>query len=371
MRQLGQKGDEVVVQLTEIFCAEVAAADPLGADPILATLPEVNEQVDLHRLGGMLGELAEVAERTELVTLPDRLAAMRDLGMPLGSFKRHGVEPLDAVPAVEPLLQRLGAQTGMVPRDTVFHYGAWNPPGPRQRMYTGAFEEDVLIESVRAGAISLEKSALGLAELEALVPEDPRYAEVLTRAGEDFAVLPAQVGRVAELVPPAEFFTARLRPYMEDVLVGGHSFYGPAAAHVPLYLVDHLLWSSDRVDPEHAALHLEFLDYGLPEWGQLYRKRQGGESVVTQVVRAIQAAGPDASPQLLAAGHAAAEFLRALVVFRGRHLRLVRDAYTVDSPYTTGSAGAAPEVVKLVLDLTRDCERQFAGPLSSGDGPRP
>ncbi|MGC0314069.1 monodechloroaminopyrrolnitrin synthase PrnB family protein [Kitasatospora acidiphila] len=361
----------MTVQLSEELCAAVAAADPLGADRVLATLPEVNERGDLRRLAAILAELGEAAARAGLFTLKDRLAAMRDLGMLLGSFKRYGTEPLAAVPAAEPLLLRLGDETDMVPRDTVLHYGAWNPSGGRQRMYTGAFEEGVLIESVRVSAMGLERSALELAVLDSLDPADPQYAETLARATESFMVLPDQIGRVAELVPPAEFFIARLRPYMEDVAVGGQTFYGPAAAHVPLYLIDHLLWSSDRVDPEHAALHQGLLDYGLPEWGRLYRKRQGCESVVSQVVRALLAAGPQASPQLLASGHAVAELLRLLVVFRGRHLRLVRDAYTVESPYTTGSAGAAPEVVKLVLDLTRDCERQFAGPVGSADDPTP
>ncbi|MCC9308821.1 DUF1864 family protein [Kitasatospora sp. RB6PN24] len=361
----------MTVQLSEDFCAAVATADPLGADPVLATLPEVNEQGDLRRLAAILADLGEAAARTEPVTPVDRLAAMRDLGMTLGSFKRHGVEPLAAVPAVEPLLLRLGQTTDMVPRDTVFHYGAWNPRGARQRMYTGDFEEDVLIESVRLGAMGLERSALALAELDCLEPADPQYADSLARAVEGLTVLPDQIGRVAELVPPAQFFMVRLRPYMEDVVVGGRSFYGPAAAHVPLYLVDHLLWSSDRVDPEHAALQQGLLDYGLPEWGRIYRKRQGCESAVSQVVRALLTAGQEASPQVLAAGHAVAELLRSLVVFRGRHLRLVREAYTIESPYTTGSAGAAPEVVKMVLDLTRECERQFVGPVGSAADPTP
>ncbi|MFE9423965.1 monodechloroaminopyrrolnitrin synthase PrnB family protein [Kitasatospora sp. NPDC006697] len=359
------------MQLTDSFCAEVAAADPLGADGLLATLPEVNERADLGRLGDILAQLTETAGRVGLESTSDRLAAVRDIGMTLGSFKRYGVEPLTVVPGAEQLLLRLGAQTAMVPRDTVLHYGAWNPRGPRQRMYTGAAEEDVLIHSVRAGAMAIERSALGLAELAHLDPAGAEYLAVLQRAAEDFAVLPAQIGLVAEKVPPAEFFMLRLRPYMEDVLVNGRSYYGPAAAHVPLYLIDHLLWSSDRVDPEHVALHQELMDYGLPEWIRLYRKRQGSESVVTQVVRALLAARREASAELLAAGRAVGELLRALVVFRGRHLRLVRDSYTVDSPYTAGSAGAAPEVVKLVLDLTRACERQLAGSLSSADGPRP
>ncbi|GAA1984916.1 monodechloroaminopyrrolnitrin synthase PrnB family protein [Kitasatospora viridis] len=349
------------LRLTDGFCAEVAAADPLRADRLLAELPALNARADPRPLGELLAALAGAADRAPLESAAERLAAMRDMGMTLGSLKRHGVEPLSAVPAAGPVLRRLGARAEMVPRDTVLHYGAWNPRGDRQRMYLGAPEEDVLIQSVRLGAVAVERAALGLAELDGADPGTPEYFRVLRQAVRDFEVLPEQIGVVAGKVAPAGFFMARLRPYFEDVRVGDRSYYGPAAAHVPLHLVDQLLWSSDRVDPAYAELTREMLDYGLPEWSRLHHEREGAESVVTRVVRALLAAGQEASPQLLLTGRTVAELLRSMVVFRGRHLRLVREAYTVDSPYTTGSAGGAPELVKRVLELTRACERQLVG----------
>ncbi|WP_035845076.1 monodechloroaminopyrrolnitrin synthase PrnB family protein [Kitasatospora azatica] len=360
------------MRLSETFCRQVADADPLGADRQLARLPELNRRADLPGLVGLFAQLLDAVPRAPLAGTIDRLAALRDLGMPLGSLRRHGVEPLTALPSAEPVLLRLGESVGMVPRDTVLHYGAWNPPGPRQRMYTGAAEENVLIHSVRVGAPAVERAALALARLAELDPARPEYAEALVVAAEQFAPLPEVIGAVAERVDPAAFFTARLRPYMEQVRVGGHLYYGPAAAHLPLHLIDQLLWSSDRTDPEHLALQNDLLDYGLPDWALLYHKRAGGESAVTAVVRALHAAGPEASPTLLRSAHGVAELLRALVVFRGRHLRLVREAYTEDTPFQAGSAGAAPEVVRLLLDLTRACERWLAVPVNAAGGaPRP
>ena len=49
-----------------------------------------------------------------------------------------------------------------------------------------------------------------------------------------------------------EFFARELRPYFEDVHVAGRLYMGPAAAHIPLFLVDVLLWASDRGGAQFA-----------------------------------------------------------------------------------------------------------------------
>ncbi|MFE0465351.1 monodechloroaminopyrrolnitrin synthase PrnB family protein [Kitasatospora sp. NPDC058965] len=358
------------MRLGETFCRQVADADPLGADRVLAPLVALNERADRRGLVAVLAELVAAAEHAPLTGTADRLAALRDLGMPADSLRRHGVEPLAALPAAEPVLRRLGGSVGMVPRDTVLHYGAWNPSGARQRMYTGAAEENVLIHSVRVGAPAVERAVLALAPLPGLDPAAPEYAAALTGARTQLAPLIEAIGAVAAQVPPAAFFTARLRPYMQEIRVGGRAYCGPAAAHLPLHLVDQLLWAGDRTDPVHQQLRAELLEYGLPEWRRLHRAREGRESVVSALVRALRAAGEQVPAALLRSAGAAAELLRTLVVFRGRHLRLVREGYAGDGPFRAGSAGAAPAVVRHLLDLTRERERRLVGPLSAAGGPR-
>jgi hypothetical protein len=63
-----------------------------------------------------------------------------------------------------------------------------------------------------------------------------------------------------------EFFALTLRPYYEDISVGGRYYGGPAAAHVPLYLTDLALWASDHADEHDRRFMLEWARFGLPRW---------------------------------------------------------------------------------------------------------
>ncbi|SHH08554.1 monodechloroaminopyrrolnitrin synthase PrnB family protein [Streptoalloteichus hindustanus] len=342
------------LRLTGRFCRAVADHDPLGADALLAALPEMNARVDVPELTRALRALISVYHERPPRDTVGRLAAMRDLGMLLGSLKRHGVEPLAAVPEAEGPLLALGAATDMVPRDTVLHYGAWNPRGPRQRMFVGAAEESVLIDAVRRTAPAVEDAALTLVSLAGTEVRDPRFARSCRHAVARLAVLPAVMRVVGQVVDPARFFLARLRPYMEDVEIAGRHYYGPAAAHVPLHLLDRVVWSGDRGDPAHSALQDDLIDYGLPSWRRVFAGSKGRETLVTRVIRAVGPAGaPD--PELRPAVEALTDLLRTLVVFRGRHSPLVKAAYTRNENYFAGSAGASPDVVRHILALTRQC----------------
>ncbi|MGK5628539.1 monodechloroaminopyrrolnitrin synthase PrnB family protein [Streptomyces sp. URMC 123] len=315
----------------------------------------MNARGDARELARVLHGL--IALRPE-VTVPDtagRVAAVRDLGMFLASLKRHGVEPLSAVPAAEPVLLALGRAVDMVPRDTVLHYGAWNPRGPRQRVFLGAAQESVLIDAVRTTAPLLDAVARDLERLVALRPGTPDFADCCEAAADRLRPLPETMARVAHTVDPAGFFLARLRPFIEEITVAGRRYYGPAAAHVPLHLVDHILWAPDHGDEVQRAFQEELLEYGLPAWRDLHRRIAGRESVVTRLVRELRRHGGRPPEELARAADGVCRILRVLIVFRGRHSRVVKNAYARDPTYSTGSAGASPAVVDHVLTLTRAC----------------
>lgn len=217
----------------------------------------------------------------------------------------------------------LGRRADMVPRDTVYHYGPWNPPGIRQRMYTGDPEEDVLIHSVRMAAPSL---ATCLDRLVAASQELTDSRDLANFAGQAASHLEALVDSIdfvrAALTPL--FFARTLRPNFEDIRIEGHRYLGPAAANLPLYLVDHLLWSSDRHHPEHYAFQQEAADHSPADWRELFRVQDGAPSLVTRISHALEAQREDASPEATAGAEAICRLLRILVTFRGRHRATAR-----------------------------------------------
>ncbi|WP_159080866.1 monodechloroaminopyrrolnitrin synthase PrnB family protein, partial [Nocardia suismassiliense] len=172
------------IRLDEASCLHVAHRDPLSADAVLARLPELNAAADVPQLVTSFRELLWRAREIELTDVADRLAAMRDVGMLLSSLQRHGVEPLEAAPEGTDALLAWGLSVDMVPRDTVLHYGVWNPRGKRQRMFLGDREENVIIDAVRVGTVLIDEIAPTIAGLAELHPRDAAFGEICHTAAD-------------------------------------------------------------------------------------------------------------------------------------------------------------------------------------------
>ncbi|GAA4781111.1 monodechloroaminopyrrolnitrin synthase PrnB family protein [Streptomyces sanyensis] len=349
--------------------AEIRAADPLGADPLLAALPAMNAVADVRALSVALRALLPSTEEAAAFGVTDALAAMRDLGVLLGSLKRHGVQPLDAVPEALPVLRRLARRTDMVPRDTVHHYTAWNPTGRRQRMYTGDPMEGRLQDAVRMVFPRLVACLDACAELARLEPYDSGFATVLDRIGALAGAMVDSIDLTVARVSPV-FFARELRAYFEEIDVGGEEYLGPAAAQVPLWLVDLTLWQCDRGDADYDAFLDASVRYSLPSWRAHRDAHRGGISAVSKLSAAFSWEGPAAVPAVLAASaEALARVLKVLKTFRARHLTLARKAYAEEvRRYEEGSGGAPVALLRTVLDLTRDNETLVRRPLG---GPTP
>jgi len=335
----------------------VRAIDPLGADGVCARLPEMNLAADVPTLVGALRGLLPDAETLAGFDMEECLAAMRDLGMFLGSIKRHREEPLRLVPEARPVLLELGVRTDLVPRDTVHHYCTWNPVGERQRMYTGDEQENHLQNSVRMVfphlRVALELCDL-LRDLEFADPKFPILVDALNR---ELRPMVASIDLVVGHVSP-RFFARTLRPYFEDVEVGGRSYLGPAAAQVPLWLVDEAVWASDRGERNYLEFLADSVRYSLPRWRELHDGWVGTPSLVTRLVEAY---GDDPSavervaPALRASAQSMVAMMRAIIVFRGRHLGIARQAYEEDLRlYPVGSGGASVDLLREIIDLTRE-----------------
>ncbi|MFJ8229122.1 monodechloroaminopyrrolnitrin synthase PrnB family protein [Streptomyces sp. NPDC094448] len=350
---------------------EIRAADPLGADPSLARLPAMNAAADVPALAAALRALLPQPGDVARYDVPHALAAMRDLGMFLGSLKRHGTEPVAAVPYVLPVLERLGRITDMVPRDTVHHYTTWNPPGERLRTYTGLTAEARLQDAVRMVIPGLVAALEHCAELAGLEPYDPGFATALDRIADSLGPMVESIDFTIAHVPPVVFATD-IRPYFEEIGVDGVDYLGPAAAQVPLWLVDLTLWQCDRSDRSYEQFLAESVRYTLPGWRTHYTAHRGGTSAVSKFSAAVswetEAGRPPA--HLVRSGYSLVRVLRILKAFRARHITVARKAYAEEVRlYDKGSGGAPLELLRAVLDLTRDNEtfvRRAVEPARAG-----
>ncbi|MGW4132323.1 monodechloroaminopyrrolnitrin synthase PrnB family protein [Amycolatopsis japonica] len=329
----------------------VAALDPLHADAVCARLPAMNERADLSAVCSSLRTIIPTTEQIAAFDPLECLAAMRDIGILLGSVKRHGAEPVLAVPELEPALLELGARTDLVPRDTVHHYTCWNPRGIRQRMYTGDPQETHLIDSVRNAMPRLGAAVTICARLMRLDPADPAFAESMNVVADHLQAMVTSISDVVAQVSPV-YFARGLRPYFEAITVAGTEYLGPAAANMPLALVDVALWASDHGHESYDCFHRESISYSLPPWRRLYADWQHGPSLAKVISAAI--ADDDQGPPR-AAAEALCRALRVLIVFRGKHVTIARRAYEEEvGLYREGSGGGTVELLARILRLTRD-----------------
>ncbi|PKW17974.1 monodechloroaminopyrrolnitrin synthase PrnB family protein [Saccharopolyspora spinosa] len=337
--------------------------DPLDFDIRLPSLWEANAAGDVRALLAILNDILPSLETTKAMSLPESVATIRDLGIVMGSVKRHGVEPVVAIPELEAPLRAIGERTGMIPRDTIHHYIRWNPTGRRERMYTGEPMEKLLMASVR---ISLPRLSAAVDVCTALHTAEAGDLDFALAANELAALVGAMEDSIdtviADVTP--EFFARTIRPYFEDIRIGEDTFLGPAAAHVPLALVDLLLWASDHSDSEYLKFVHESAIYGLEHWRPLYQEWGNAPSLAARVIGALER-GPKGEVPL--AMHASVEALcrtlRSLMVFRGKHLTVARKAYADEVRlYELGSGGGSIGLLTNITSLVKGMWHMLRGP---------
>jgi monodechloroaminopyrrolnitrin synthase len=330
----------------------ISAADPLGADQACLRLPEMNAAADLPALVLALGELLPSHDALALYDVYECLAAMRDIGFFIGSIKRHGREPIEVAPGLEPVLLELGRRTDMIPRDTAHHCTEWNPLGPRERSYTGDPQERCLMDSGRRFLPHL-RLALGLCGgLRCLDPGQASFAASLDAVAEELDHFGEAMTDVTTGMTP-EFFARTLRPYYESIVVGGTAYTGPAGSGLPLYLVDLAVWASDHRDDVFDEFVRDAAILTVPPWRALVTASAEQASLMTVVTSRLRSVEPEAVPETLRrAAHALIRVLRALLVFRGRHMGMARKAYDEEIRlYPAGSGGGSIDLLRAIVDL--------------------
>ncbi|MFG2294470.1 monodechloroaminopyrrolnitrin synthase PrnB family protein [Streptomyces sp. NPDC048603] len=344
----------------------VRGLDPLRLDEDLRALAKMNEAGDVAALTRVLGEALPCEDRVSAFTVPECLAAMRDLGMYLGSLKRHGVCAFEVVPGATRSFQLLGLRTRMIPRDTVYHYTCWNPVGDRERLYSGQQMERSLIDAVRRCVPHLGRAVAVGCSLQDEDPGSPAHAEMLARLAAHVTAADRAMGEVMATVTP-EFFALELRPFFEDVDIAGRTYMGPAAAHIPLFLIDLLLWASDRGSPEYLDFCREVALHTLPDWQKRYVDWVRMPSLTSRIAKALcdpcTASGSEA---VQAGARGLRQALRSLTAFRGKHLVMARRAYHEEVRlYELGSGGGSVGLLEEILTLTRENGAVIGSALTS------
>ena len=326
--------------------------DPLGMDALIPELWLLNASKDIN---GLISISREVLSRRSIRTFSARecLAVMRDLGLLLGSIKRCGVEPVDVVENLEGVLLEIGRRTDMIPRDTVHHQARWNPTGRRERLYTGDPQERMLILSVRLALPQVNRAVRLCESLRVLDPVDIEFAAAAAELVHLLGSMNDAIENVISTVPPS-YFASCFRPYVEDVRVGGQRYLGPAAAHLPLGLVDLALWAGDRAKGEYRNFIMEGRPYARPEFRGRYDAWSSGPSILTTLEESLSRADMERDNYALhASTDAIRNALKVLRAFRGKHLMIARKAYRSDtSDYAQGSGGGTVQLLEDIVAQT-------------------
>ena len=339
---------------------QVPDLDPLGADRHFTQLPAWNETEDVVSIYRALGDLLPTGYRIATMTIPEAIASIRDLGMMASSLKRHGVDPTQVVPHLEERLLQLGDKVDMVPRDTVYHYGVWNPGGRRERRFTGELAEGVLIEAARVAAPAIDATLRELCEIIKLPFDSDEFARKCREAAKRLGMILCSIGKAKKEIPPA-FFAQTLRPYFAELTLGGQVYAGASAAPLSVCIVDHLLWSSDCRDKVFRQFQFQQIRYNLPHWRRMYANLLGQPSLVTRLVKGFENGELD-NPDAL---EAAIELLQVLIIFRGRHRFVAMRAYDENiRKFEVGSGGYGTKTLEHILALTRGASKTLRTLLS-------
>lgn len=336
-------------------CLYVSSLDPLGIDNAMKELPLLNKNRDTEGLIALLYKYLPTPDLLEYLNLPETLATMRDIGLFLGSLKRHGVEPIDAIPELEYVLEVLSEKTSLPPRDTLFHYTIWNPSGHRLRSYTGTPDELALIESVQIAMRPLMESIHHLTQLHEVSPDTPLYEEICNAASEAFTGVISGIVSAKRNVSPS-VFANELRFYYDPIIWNKKQYFGPGAVEMPMFVFDHLLWSSETTDSIYKKFKTTYLQFNQPAVRDIYRQFDGKPSLVNKMLIALGEVNTLDTPsamQIRKSGKTLLGLCNMMKSFRMPHKKLAEDAYKQqgEGHKQQGSGGYSTDILTHIITL--------------------
>lgn len=333
----------------------MASLDPLSADEVMRQLPEWNRQRDTIALVLALVDLLPSMRTAESFDFSQANAAMRDIGMFLGSLKRHAVEPVNVIPELEEKLNLLADKTHLPPRDTLIHYTIWNPDGERIRSYTGTADEAHLIQSVKVAMHPLFTAIYQLKDLYDTPLSSPDFSFLSERIAENFEAMVTGIVHAKRNVSP-QYFAQELRFYFDPITLNDREYLGPGAVEMPVFVFDHILWGCDCPDSVYTTFKNSYVPYVQAAMRDVYNTFTGCPSLIRKVCAELLAAR-----RYDARIHASAKSLlkihQLMKSFRMPHKKLAEAAYDHGNPgehRTQGSGGYAPDILDHLIRLTAE-----------------
>lgn len=337
----------------------ISSLDPLSADIFVSHLPEMNASGDVSGIIHTTDTLISRLKAMSNLSPENALASVRDLGIFAGSIKKHGIEPVDVIPELDSIFVQLGQMTGMLPRDTLFHYTLWNPDGDRQRRYTHFVDEAHLITCIKLALPRLERAIYDLTILyqipidaEEFVPQCQICEESLGGIVEAIAYTIRHVSR--------RVFAQELRPFFDAIAVQGKSYLGPGALDMPLFVFDHILWSAECREDFYLELKQSLLPYTLPIFRELYAQFEQHPSLLKIICQDLKRIPVTQHPQAIEGAKALSKLFDVLLKFRKPHMKVAKDAYHKCCPARDmGSGGYDLTLLIRMSELTVAAQQQL------------
>lgn len=337
-------------------CELIAGLDPLSASASLKAIAECNSNGNVNELIALFRKLLPRLAAINEADFNHRMAMMRDLGLFLGSLKRHGLEPVAAVPGAEAALLRIANGTEMPPRDTLLHYSVWNPRGAAMRLYTGSDREAEIVRSLQNSIPPLEMALYALEKIYAMDITDAQFSLLCEEVSKHLDALIRAIVAVYRKVP-ASYFLDDLRPFYEPITVGGKIYSGPGAVEIPLFLVDHALWACDDNNAEYCEMKERGLPNVLPHWREMYHRMKGKSSITSLIIKELQKNCYDRNTSLVVRRNLDSldKIYGKLASFRMPHLKLADGAYGDDDPkFNKGRDGYGKSILTTIIELMKD-----------------
>jgi len=338
----------------------IALADPLDADIKINALSELNAQHDLAAVVALTYELLPVPRQIMGFSYVEAAAAMRDLGLCLGSIKKLGVEPVQAVPELEYVLFELANLTNLPPRDTLLHYTLWNPEGLRLRTYTNTTHEVALIKSVQIAYPALNTAIDLLVDLHMISFQSAEFGLKLQEVGKYLDIVINGLVHAYKEVDP-HFFATSLRMFYDPIDINKEQYLGPGAVELPLFILDKLLWANEVKDTTYRQFQEAYLPYILPKHRRIFYAFDQESSLLGKVAAAVQS-GSIFSEHVGSSLTALKKMGLLLKGFRQPHRKLANKAYKSEnhtSSREVGSGGYSVGILDHIFNLMQHQYKQF------------